>query len=38
MNRLCCSALTLSLSSAVLAGEAPVQICLGEGNEWPPYT
>ena len=38
MNRLCCSALTLSLSSAALAGEAPVQICLGEGNEWPPYT
>ena len=38
MNRLCCSALTLSLSSAALAGEAPVHICLGEGNEWPPYT
>jgi polar amino acid transport system substrate-binding protein len=38
MNRLCCSVLVLSLSGAVLANEAQVQICLGEGNEWPPYT
>jgi polar amino acid transport system substrate-binding protein len=32
------AALLLGLCGAVHAAEPPVQICLGESNEWPPFT
>ena len=36
--RISLALLALSVAINVHANEQPVQICLGDSNEWPPYT